>query len=122
MHIPSRSSCCNLLFRIYACLADEPDTPYENKTILRRFGKSVSGQSEEQELYVKDAVISEKERTVCRRGEYVELTPKEFCFHDIRDGPDTRESQQKYPDAHFEQYAVKESTPPAHTCTPRQIL
>ena len=48
------------------------------KTILRRFGKSVSGQSEEQELYVKDAVISEKERTVCRRGEYVELTPKEF--------------------------------------------
>lgn len=48
------------------------------KTILRRFGKSISGQSEVKELYVKDAVISEKERTVCRRGEYVELTPKEF--------------------------------------------
>lgn len=48
------------------------------KTILRRFGKSIGGQGEEQELYVKDAVISERERTVCRQGEYVELTPKEF--------------------------------------------
>lgn len=48
------------------------------KTILRRFGKSVSGQAEEQELHIKDVVISEKERTVCRCGEYMELTPKEF--------------------------------------------
>ena len=48
------------------------------KTILRRFKKSVNIQTEGQELYVKDIVISEKERTVCQCGGYVELTPKEF--------------------------------------------
>lgn len=47
------------------------------KTILRRFGKSLKGQ-EEQEIRVENAVISERERTVCQDGEYVELTPKEF--------------------------------------------
>lgn len=47
------------------------------KTILRRFGKSLKGQ-EEQEIRVENAVISARERTVCQDGEYVELTPKEF--------------------------------------------
>ena len=44
----------------------------------RRFGKSLKGQEEEREIRVKNAVISERERTVCQDGEYVELTPKEF--------------------------------------------
>lgn len=48
------------------------------KAILRRFGKSLKGQEEEREICVKNAVISERERTVCQGGEYVELTPKEF--------------------------------------------
>lgn len=47
------------------------------KTILRRFGKSLKGH-EEQEICVENAVISERERTVCQNGEYIELTPKEF--------------------------------------------
>lgn len=50
------------------------------KTILRRFGKARNVLAEEQEekLHVKDAVISERERTVCQCGKLVELTPKEF--------------------------------------------
>ncbi|EOS80373.1 hypothetical protein C817_01866 [Dorea sp. 5-2] len=48
------------------------------KTILRRFGKAVREPEGECEIHAKDLLISVRERTVCRCGVYVELTPKEF--------------------------------------------
>lgn len=48
------------------------------KTVLRRLEKSRTPLTEETEIYMKNLVISEKERTVRQDETFIELTPKEF--------------------------------------------